>query len=418
MHRRLSALVLTASLATLFAALPAGGAAASSQTRWVDDDGRAGPGGCGSTRTAARHIQTAVNASGPGDAVVVCPGTYVEQVRIRGDRDGLTLRAAESFAAQIKSPRHLEAPYGFRYLVLVDRVDDVTVRGFRVVTRTSGPCEPVDGAMVAVRSQGTSFRGNRLQAPGTRTGDCYQGVGIAILDSFTPTGASSFTATATIAANEVRDAVYIGIAAVGQSGRVRLDVAGNTVRAWFGAPPVGPAPGVLDVVSQFGIALLGRVAGTVRGNVVQGAIGAPEAAPGFYYGIAVSPTTCLCAGSDRNGAIDIRGNLVRRVWYGVMLIGAHHVKVRGNEVRRVLVGVGLQDTRDSRVVNNEVRGAQGGIWVGGDSHANRLADNVVAGAGGSCQDGTSGGRTAGTANTWTGNTAKHGDSPSGICPAA
>jgi nitrous oxidase accessory protein NosD len=161
--------------------------------------------------------------------------------------------------------------------------------------------------------------------------------------------------------------------------------------------------------------MLGRVSGTVRSNVVQGALGAPEAAPGFIYGVVVAPSGCACVGTDDNGAIVIRGNLIRRLWYGVMLIGAQDVLVRGNEVRRVLGAMMLQDTRASRIANNEFRGAEAGVWVTGTSRANHLIGNVVAGAGGSCIDDTTGGRTAGTANTWIGNTAHHGSSPSAIC---
>lgn len=52
-------------------------AAAATRTRWVDDDGGAGPTGCGGDRPAARSIQAAIDASGPGDTIRVCDGNYV-----------------------------------------------------------------------------------------------------------------------------------------------------------------------------------------------------------------------------------------------------------------------------------------------------------------------------------------------------
>jgi hypothetical protein len=422
MHRRpssLAVIALLALLASLAIAIPAGAGAASSRTRWVDDDGRAGPGGCGGARHAARSIQAAVNASGPGDTILVCPGVYVEQVRIRGDRDGLTLKAVRPFEAQIKAPPNVAAPLGFHYLVLIERVDDVTLQGFRIVTRTSAPCDSLEVTVGAVGSRGTSIRGNRLQAPGSAGGVCFQNIGIAVVDSLAngqPGGGSSgFTASATIAANEVRDAVFAAIISIAQTGRVRLDVAGNTVRAWFGAPPAGEAPSVTGPMSQFGIGLLGRSAGTVRNNVVQGAYGAPESAPGFIYGIVVAPSF-ITGAPAANGSIVIRGNLVRRVAFGLWLAGARGVKVRGNLFRHVAFGMGLDGARESRLANNQVQALQAGIIAANGAQDNRIVGNVVTGPNGTCSDDTSGGNTAGTANHWSGNSANHGSSPAAICP--
>lgn len=417
MHRPRLLPPLALAIAATLAASSASSLAASSRTRWVDDDGRAGPGGCGGRQAAARSIQAAVDASGRGDTVMVCPGTYVGQVRIRGDRDGLTLRAAQPFTAQIKAPRNVAAPLGFHYLVLVDHVDDVTVRGFRIVTRTQAPCDTLEVTVGVVGSRRTAIRGNRLQAPGTVGGDCFQNIGIAVVDSLANGqpggGSSSFTASATIASNEVRDALFAGIISIGQTGRVRLDVAGNTVRAWFGQPPVGPPPGPGWPTSQFGVGLFGRSAGTVRNNVVQGALGAPGSASGFQFGIVVAPSFIDPTGA--NGGVDIRGNRVRRVWTGVWLLEARGVRVRGNTLRQVAQGLGVIDTRDSRLARNHIHALLGGIVVGGQSRDDRLVDNVVTGPGGSCQDATSGSRTAGTANVWSGNSATQPSFPMGIC---
>ncbi len=85
--QRLLALAGGTLVLSLASAVPV--AAASSTTRWVDNDGHAGPGGCGGSAVASTSIQSAVTASNADDVVIVCPGTYTEQVRIRGDRDGL-----------------------------------------------------------------------------------------------------------------------------------------------------------------------------------------------------------------------------------------------------------------------------------------------------------------------------------------
>jgi len=413
MHRTISPLLVASILVTGVATIGAPvSAAAAPQTRWVDDDGRAGPDGCGGTGWARQSIQSAVDASGRDDMVVVCPGTYDGQVHIHGKRDGLTLRAAVPFLAQIRAPQQLGGALGLNVLVFIDQVDGVTVQGFRMVTRTAAPCESLEATVLALGSQRTTIRGNRLQAPGTIGGTCIQNIGIAVIDAF---GTGSPTVTATIASNEVRDAAFFGIAAAAQSGgRVIADIAGNTVRAWFGQPPAGKGPAAIGPISGFGIGLLGRAAGSIRGNVVQGAKGAPESAAAFEYGIVVAPTF-VSSTPVANGDVVVRGNLVRRVVVGLWLAGARGVRVRGNVFHHVVIGLGLWQARDNRIAGNDVLSTAGGLWLMDDSRGNRLVGNDLAGAGGSCRDESTGFHTAGTANDWSHNTATHASTPAGIC---
>ena len=63
-------------LGALVLGSPAPAAAGGPVTRWVDDDGHAGSRGCDTTRSAFRTVQPAIDASGPGDTIVVCPGSY------------------------------------------------------------------------------------------------------------------------------------------------------------------------------------------------------------------------------------------------------------------------------------------------------------------------------------------------------
>ena len=156
-------LVTVAALATSMA--PA--SASSGTTRWVDGDGHASRGDCNGSGHAFTSIQAAVDASGRHDTVIVCPGTYREQVTIEGDRDGLTLRSSRSFGATIRTPSALATPYGFSYLVLVNHVDDVTVQGFKTIVRTAAPCTTVQGTIVVMGARRAAIRGNRLLAPGS-----------------------------------------------------------------------------------------------------------------------------------------------------------------------------------------------------------------------------------------------------------
>ena len=123
-------------------------------TRWVDGDGRAGPNGCNSSASAYKKIQKAVNASNDDDTVIVCPGTYRQQVRIRGDRDGLTLKSSTPFGATLLTPSSPSEVDGGVFMISVEEVDGVTVRGFKVLARTDGPCDDLD-----VGDPGDGFQG-------------------------------------------------------------------------------------------------------------------------------------------------------------------------------------------------------------------------------------------------------------------
>ena len=394
--------------------------AAGPRTRWVDSDGHAGPAGCNSSAHASTTIQHAVDASHRGDTVKVCPGTYLEQVTIKGHRDGLTLESFRKWGATIKAPTSLEAagPYGFTVLVLIDRVDYVTVRGFKVVTRTQAPCDIVGAGIAAIASKQTAIRGNRLFAPGTSTepGSCYQLNGIVAIDSFSVTGLHARSSSATIGFNEVRDALNFSIGVEADRQPVRADIVHNSVRAYFGQQPAVTAaimPAAPGLGGTVGIGLLRRVQGTIRDNVVQGAMSAPIDGPGFFAAILVAGNG-LTPGVT-NGPISIHDNTVRRVSAGVILTGASQLTVRDNWVGNSINGLSLAAVVDSSVRHNTVITKTAGIQVDTASSGDSLRSNSFTGNGGTCSDSSSGSGTAGTDNQWSGNTASQGSNPAGIC---
>ena len=216
------------------------------------------------------------------------------------------------------------------------------------------------------------------------------------------------------------------------------DIVHNSVRAYFGASPsaassalarasrLAPAlrqtrtrgatgaPQALPTdAGYYGIAMLYRIKGEVRDNIVQGATSGPTGGPFFYYGIvfgdAPAPTTV-------NGPISVHDNLVRRVLYGIVGDFATDVTVRDNTVTNAYAGMVNAYITDSHFRRNTVTAKQFGVQVDPNSTSNTFKSNTFDGNGGTCRTIRSGGGTAGTANTWTGNTATVGDSPNGICP--
>ena len=85
-------------------------------------------------------IQAAVTASNPGDTIVVCDGTYAEQVTI-----GKSLTLAGSGNAIIQAPATLVADgSGKKNVVEVNAAASVTMFGFTVVGPGPGACGSID----------------------------------------------------------------------------------------------------------------------------------------------------------------------------------------------------------------------------------------------------------------------------------
>jgi len=411
-RRRLTAISLGIIAAVMTTIAPASANSAST-TRWVDNDGHAGVRGCDSSGHAYTHVQAAVDASNANDVVIVCPGTYTEQVVITGDRAGLTLRSSRPFGATLKTPSALADTYlGTANLVFIDTVDHVTVHGFKMVVRTSGPCDDVDATILASGSRHSSIRGNRLLAPGSdSSAACIQGVGIAIFDR------SGFPASAAIKYNEVRDAVFVGIYASG-SGSTRATISDNSVRAYFGKPPKGGSPvSGAAVGAQFAIGMFGRARGRLTDNVIQGAGVAPTTTGASTFLVGIGIVANGPGGAFTNGPIDVRGNTVRRVIYGLYAVNADQLTVRNNHVTNTYVGLRFEGARDNGIVDNTISAKYIGIQADPSTTGNKFKHNAVSGNHISCEDGSSGLGTAGTANTWTGDTATRPSTPVGICGA-
>src|SRR4051794_9982691 len=111
------------------------------KTRQVDDDRAQCP------HAGYTHIQAAVSAASAGDRIVVCPGTYTEQVRVR-DKPQLALESRDPRAATIRFPR----PEKLKSQALVHIVgsDEVDVRGFVLSGpfATAGGCGAHSGVRV------------------------------------------------------------------------------------------------------------------------------------------------------------------------------------------------------------------------------------------------------------------------------
>jgi parallel beta-helix repeat protein len=376
-----AALTTLLALATVFPVSAGSG----TTTRWVDDDGRAGPRSCMGSRTASKTIQAAVNKSDRNDVVIVCPGTYTGIVGITGNRDGLTLRAYTRGTVKVKSPASLvDGP-----LVWVEDVSGVTVQWLTVSFPSTGcNADPADVQGIWVEdADGTRVLGNVIRTIGTATqSQCGYDDGMRVISS----------ANVRISSNVVRDYKSDGISFEAGS-RGRID--GNAMRFYHGKS------GSDDDGSQ-GIRIVDGSRAEVVGNAVRSYPGGNK--PHVELGIVVQ--------NGANGS-DIHHN---KVWYtktGIGVIGSS-AKIRANDVFGVGVQIGIHVVSGTatQVLDNRVQEYQVGIQVdtgGTVLRRNDARDNTNR----SCADSTSGSGTAGTSNTWTGNVGSPASSPAPICPA-
>ncbi|MDQ3493316.1 MAG: right-handed parallel beta-helix repeat-containing protein [Chloroflexota bacterium] len=378
---------IIASACVLLALLiPATAHAGGSTTHWVDGDGKAAPGDCDAGDAAFSTIQGAVDASGPGDTVMVCPGRY-EPVTIKGAiRDDLTLQSVVPWRATIavETERRARRMFANPIGVAVLGASDVGIHDFRVLAVRGSGCYAE--ALIAYRQASGVVEGNKLIARAMSGRSCAEA----------RAGVMSVPREAddelVVHGNLVRDFGGAGIemidfAEVGLGG---LDAFGNTIQRTQPARIRGIG---------IGLYAFGGAWAHIRDNTV---IVADDAR--LPQGITVDTSVAQVRRNVVSGAnLAMFGSAAHGIWAGNTLVG-------GGRGMLTAFSEGLE------IARNRVTGmAREGIRVGEGSEDLRIHDNDFRGNGGTdCIDDTSGSGTAGTDNLWWDNQGDESDPP-GIC---
>ena len=202
-------------------------AAAAGTVRYVDDN----PNSTSCHGTHRHSIQGAINASGPGDTVLVCPGTYEEELVI--DVKNLTVMATKYRKATLVPPAPtVTGDLGSGAMVVIE-ANGVTFRGFNISIPGGPPMvENLQGgvtecfgyeAAVVVLGNRAKVWGNKIVATGENTlsGECGYLFGILVLGELLPAFPALGPNATSLKRNYIRDFKFGGIFVEGPGANVR-----------------------------------------------------------------------------------------------------------------------------------------------------------------------------------------------------
>lgn len=339
-------------------------ASAATDTIVVDADGQASAASCNSHSLAYSTIQAAVDAAVPGTKILVCPGTYPEQVTI--STAGIKLQSTQPKQAVIQAPASMVAPDAL--VRVTGGVSQVMIKQFTI----TGPfpdalfCSgeawgvKVDGGASATIQQ-NDVSEIRSTDPGLR--GCQEGLAIAVGRSFT-----GDVGHAVITGNTIETYQKGGIYVDGSGSQATIK---NNVVTGNGLDPTIASNGIQ--ISRDAIGLLSG--NTITDNQYDG----PDSATGIllYQANGRTKVSSITSSND--------------------------------------VGVYLSETTGAVVRDSSADNGFYGFYNESTSLSNKYTDNEASGNSQfDCEDDSTGAHTAGTANMWVGNTGTS-SLPLGIC---
>ena len=364
-------LLVVSAIAAGLLALQAAPAAGQVATLVVDDDKVQCP------NAGFTSIQAAVDAAAPDTRIVVCGGTYEEQITFGAAKENITLDGSGRDSTTIQAPSSLAEPGD---LVTVKGATGITIRDFLI----SGPlpdsafCSNEARTGVRVYDGGSAtIANNRITEIRSQSADlrgCQNGIAV-VYGDYDPAGSTSGDGAVI---NNVIDRYQKGAITVGELGS-NVTVRENTILG------VGETQAIAQNGIQVGYGGQATVRlNNIRDNVYTGVEDDLYDAGGV---ILIRPDAETLVGS----------NTVARNDYNIGLFNADGIEVRNNRATssRDLAGIFV----NARSTDNLFRD-------------NRALNNLQL----DCQDRSDGTGTDGTANTWTNNIGET-DRPSGICRA-
>ncbi len=335
--------------ATLLAGILGGGQALA-QTTWFVNDGSLEDAPCDVAPNYAT-IQGAVNGASPDDTILVCPGTYTEQVTVA--TDDLSLMSVTPLLAIIDAPLSMASPEA---VVHVAGATGVSIRDFTITGPTTG------GAIgIYVSGNGdATVDGNEIDG-------FVQGIWV---------GRAFWSAvgTATITNNEI-----VGY----YKGGIVVDNAGSDATI---SENVTEGAGPTPFVAQNGIQVSRGATAGVKRNEVTG---------NWFPGVDWSATGILVFETDdvmiqRNTLTDNEVGVFIAA-YGYAAPGSNGNRVIRNTVTGSSTAVAIDaragywgpnpaTAENNKVTNNTLScngGDNEGVWIGSGANNNKVIHNTI-----------------------------------------
>lgn len=359
-------------------------------------------------------IQAAVDAASAGDTIRVCAGTYNEAVTVnksllfRGARAGVDARVGRTNPAQESI---VQPPAGSTGFTVTGGVNDVTIDGFTVRDSTADGIDTLTGGS-GFTIVNNIITGNRIginfRSPGTISSpSVIRQNRLVDNNNSLPQGGTGVFLGGGQGTN------FTSITQNRFSGHVNADV--NTQGVLDGSDPAeelsitgnasvdsstflvlinADAPRVTTNQITKNSALPAGSAMLIDSNTDQARIQGNTITGGAGTGINV---TAQFGSLEPSTNLNVRGNVINSRTNGVSISGLDSGTFSGNIAQR--------SSNNGIQVNSSVTPAVPLVFSGNVATGSSVWD---------ANDDTSGGGTAGTANTWTGNVCPK-DDPNGIC---
>jgi parallel beta-helix repeat protein len=363
-------------------------------------------------------IQGAVTYAASGAHIMVCPGTYQEQVTIPAGKDNLTLQSQKPLQAVIQAPAVMTPP---KAIVRI-QAQSTKIQQFTIQGPGSGGCDSLEYGVFVDGGSGTIEHNHITHIRDITTlgqlSGCQNGVGVQVGRFILGT-----TGSATVRNNQIDDYQKNGIT-IDNAGS-SADVENNLVQGF------GPS----TTIAQNGIQVSRGATAQVKNNTVSGNVyTGPQNASSTGILLYADPTTPPAGAVDvennrlnandtgvyafeSDGSSEVENNkVVNSTDDGVTVDTSDGLPVQNNQVQGNDQGVGVYNTSGASLQNNQAKdNRSNGFFADINTSGNSFQNDQASGSGMfDCRDDSVGSGTAGTANSWLND---HGDtsSPAGIC---
>jgi len=334
-------------------------ATAAGVTRIVDDDGRASLVSCDAATPAPNSIQAAIDLSGSGDTILVCPGVYREQLRIVSK--SLTIQSVTSGGVNqvLISPIGVVANSTNAFsgvpvaaVIAIEDSDSVILRNLTIdggdnrLTECAPTLVGVFYRNSSGEAQSIAVRDVRL---GSSLGGCQSGYGI-----FAQSGAGGVSKLR-VDSSSVHGYQKVGI--LGNEEGTELQAVGNAVAG----------DGVTTLIAQNGIQVGFGATGRIARNSVANHVYTCPALP------CDASTNILVFESS---GVTVSANATARGVVGIFLVQSNDSEVRNNRVSdsEILDGIAVVGNRNHVHLNRVFNSDEFGLSLEGTGN---LAENNV-----------------------------------------